>query len=383
MFKGSENVGSGEHFFLVFNYGGSMNGTTNTDRTIYYEILPKNQLDLGLFLEADRMRVARHHQGESGQPAQAVQEERRLRLDNQPYGKSQERFNEMAYDNFAYKHSVIGSMEDLNAATVDDVAAFFRTYYAPNNAVLALVGDLDTKATLAKVEKYLRQHSAAAGPKPVDLVRAGAEGRAARVDGRSAGARARRSTWATGFRRRRTPTGRRSRCSARSSAAAKARGCIRRLVKEKELCTGIGCRQRRADGAGALPGHVLGPRRQGHQGGGSGDHRRGDASCTTAPVTEQELQRVRTSARRSGRQHARERAEPGASAGRQRGALQRSEPDQHAVRRACRPSPRPTCSAWPGRTCARPTASSCTRCPAPPRRRRRRPRSRAEEERRT
>src|SRR5262245_46225588 len=169
MFKGSENVGSGEHFFLVFNYGGSMNGTTNTDRTVYYEILPKNQLDLGLFLESDRMRSLAITKANLDNQRQAVQEERRLGLDNQPYGKSQERYNEMAYDNFAYKHSVIGSMEDLNAASVEDVASFFRTYYAPNNAVIALVGDLDTKATLAKVEQYFGNIPRQESPKPVDL----------------------------------------------------------------------------------------------------------------------------------------------------------------------------------------------------------------------
>ena len=113
MFKGSENVGPGEHFFLVFNYGGSMNGTTNTDRTLYFEIMPKNQLDLGLFLESDRMRSLAITKENLDNQRQAVQEERRLRLDNQPYGKSQERFNELAYDNLAYHHSVIGSMEDL------------------------------------------------------------------------------------------------------------------------------------------------------------------------------------------------------------------------------------------------------------------------------
>jgi predicted Zn-dependent peptidase len=100
---------------------------------------------------------------------QAVQEERRLRLDNQPYGKSQERFNELAYDNPAYHHSVIGSMEDLNAATVDDVASFFKTYYAPNNAVVAIVGDVDTKTTLAKVEKYFGSIPRQPSPAPVDL----------------------------------------------------------------------------------------------------------------------------------------------------------------------------------------------------------------------
>src|SRR5687767_15384323 len=165
MFKGSENIGSGEHFLLVFNNGGTMNGTTNEDRTNYFEALPANQLDLGLFLEADRMKSLAITKENLDNQRNAVQEERRLRLDNQPYGKSQERFNEMAYDNFAYKHSVIGSMEDLNAATVDDVASFFKTYYAPNNAVLSLVGDLDTKATLAKVEKHFGGIPRQAAPK--------------------------------------------------------------------------------------------------------------------------------------------------------------------------------------------------------------------------
>ncbi|HET9266774.1 MAG TPA: pitrilysin family protein [Vicinamibacterales bacterium] len=169
MFKGSDNVGPGEHFFLVFNYGGSMNGTTNTDRTLYFEVMPRNQLDLGLFLESDRMRSLAITKENLDNQRQAVQEERRLRLDNQPYGKSQERFNELAYDNPAYHHSVIGSMEDLNAATVDDVASFFRTYYAPNNAVVAIVGDLDAKATLAKVEKYFGDIPRQPSPAPVDL----------------------------------------------------------------------------------------------------------------------------------------------------------------------------------------------------------------------
>jgi zinc protease len=169
MFKGSDNIGPGEHFFLVFNYGGSMNGTTNTDRTLYFEIMPKNQLDLGLFLESDRMRSLAITKENLDNQRQAVQEERRLRLDNQPYGKSLERFNELAYDNPAYHHSVIGSMEDLNAATVDDVASFFKTYYAPNNAVVAIVGDVDTKATLAKVEKYFGDIPRQPSPAPVDL----------------------------------------------------------------------------------------------------------------------------------------------------------------------------------------------------------------------
>ena len=151
MFKGSENVGPGEHFMLIFTHGGTMNGTTNKDRTLYFETLPANQLDLGIFLEADRMKSLAITKENLDNQRHAVQEERRLSLDNQPYGRTNELISELAYDNPAYEHSVIGSMADLDAASVDDVASFFKTYYAPNNAVIAIVGDVDTKSTLEKV----------------------------------------------------------------------------------------------------------------------------------------------------------------------------------------------------------------------------------------
>ena len=153
MFKGSENVGPGEHFMQVFINGGTMNGTTNKDRTLYYETLPSNQLDLGIFLEADRMKSLEITKENLDNQRHAVQEERRLGLDNQPYGRTFETVDTLAYDNPAYEHSVIGSMEDLNAASVEDVASFFKTYYAPNNAVLAIVGDVDTKSTIEKVRQ--------------------------------------------------------------------------------------------------------------------------------------------------------------------------------------------------------------------------------------
>src|SRR5207302_738083 len=121
MFKGSENVGPGEHFTLIFNNGGTMNGTTSQNRTSYFETLPSNQLDLELFLESDRMRGLAITQESLDNQRNAVQEERRLRVDNQPYGKSDELQQELMFDNFAFKHSVIGSMEDLNAASVTDV----------------------------------------------------------------------------------------------------------------------------------------------------------------------------------------------------------------------------------------------------------------------
>jgi predicted Zn-dependent peptidase len=169
MFKGSANVGALEHPHLIFANGGSMNGTTNKDRTLYYEVLPANQLDLALFLEADRMRSLDITAANLENQRNAVQEERRLGVDNQAYGRTFEVRDELAYDNYAYKHSVIGSMEDLSAATVDDVAAFFKTYYAPNNAVLSIVGDVDAKTTLDKVRKYFESIPSQPAPPKVDM----------------------------------------------------------------------------------------------------------------------------------------------------------------------------------------------------------------------
>ena len=169
MFKGSEQVGPGEHFTLVFNNGGDMNGTTNKDRTLYYETLPSNQLDLGLLLEADRMWSLDLTKENLDNQRNAVQEERRLGVDNQPYGRTFEVRDDLAYENFAYEHSVIGSMADLSAATVDDVAAFFKTYYAPNNAVLSIVGDVDSKVTLEKVRKYFESIPSQPPPPAVDM----------------------------------------------------------------------------------------------------------------------------------------------------------------------------------------------------------------------
>jgi zinc protease len=169
MFKGSENIGPGEHFMQVFINGGTMNGTTNKDRTLYFETLPSNQLDLGIFLEADRMKSLEITKENLDNQRNAVQEERRLGVDNQPYGRTFEAVDTLAYDNPAYEHSVIGSMEDLSAASVEDVASFFKTYYAPNNAVLAIVGDVETKTTLEKVRKAFEPIPSQPAPPKVDL----------------------------------------------------------------------------------------------------------------------------------------------------------------------------------------------------------------------
>src|SRR5215471_14456045 len=144
MFQGSQNVGKGEHFVLIENNGGGMNGSTSPDRTEYHETLPANQLDLGLFLESDRMRSLAITPANLENQRQTVKEEKRQTHQNQPYGETFDTLNETAYDDYAYKHSTIGSMDDLNAASLKDVSDFFKTYYAPNNAVLTLVGDFKT-----------------------------------------------------------------------------------------------------------------------------------------------------------------------------------------------------------------------------------------------
>jgi predicted Zn-dependent peptidase len=169
MFKGSQNVGSGEHFTLVYNNGGDMNGGTSQDSTMYYEMMPANQLDLALFLEADRMRALDINKANLDNQIGTVSEERKQGVDNQPYGRTRELVPELAYTNFAYKHSVIGSLDDLRAATVDDVAAFFRTYYAPDNAALAIVGDVRTADCLAKVRQYFESIPQQAPPPEVDM----------------------------------------------------------------------------------------------------------------------------------------------------------------------------------------------------------------------
>jgi predicted Zn-dependent peptidase len=157
MFQGSENVKKAEHFQLVERAGGSLNGSTQADRTNYFEVLPSNRLNLGLWLEADRMRSLAVTQANLDNQKEAVKEERRLRFDNQPYVGIFVDSLSLIYDRgscFAYAHSLIGSMADLNAAKVEDVQAFFKQYYAPNNATLVIVGDFAP----AEVKKLITQY---------------------------------------------------------------------------------------------------------------------------------------------------------------------------------------------------------------------------------
>ena len=169
MFQGSENVPKAGHFQYVFNNGGTMNGTTSSERTNYFQTLPSSQLPLALWLESDRMRSLRVTQENLDNQRDAVKEEKRLSYDNRPYSSAFLRLNELVYSNPRNAHSTIGSMEDLDAATVEDVQEFFRVYYAPNNAVLSVSGDFDSSEARALVEKYFASIPSQAPPPPVDV----------------------------------------------------------------------------------------------------------------------------------------------------------------------------------------------------------------------
>ncbi|MCK1798707.1 insulinase family protein [Streptomyces sp. XM4193] len=157
MFQGSAQVPGNGHFELVQGAGGSLNGTTSFERTNYFETMPAHQLELALWLEADRMGsllVALDEESLENQ-RDVVKNERRQRYDNVPYGTAFEKLTAMVFpDGHPYHHTPIGSMADLDAASLEDARAFFRTYYAPNNAVLSVVGDIDPEQTLAWIEKY-------------------------------------------------------------------------------------------------------------------------------------------------------------------------------------------------------------------------------------
>ena len=157
MFQGSQNVPDTQHIAHVERAGGSVNGSTWLDRTNYYETLPAHQLELALWLESDRMGffLPALTQEKLDNQRDVVKNERRERVDNQPYGDWDERIQAMLYPaDHPYHHSVIGSMADLDAASLDDVRGFFSTFYAPNNAVLSLVGDFDPAEARRLVERY-------------------------------------------------------------------------------------------------------------------------------------------------------------------------------------------------------------------------------------
>ncbi|MDB1088814.1 pitrilysin family protein [Streptomyces sp. ACA25] len=169
MFQGSAQVHGNGHFELVQAAGGSLNGTTSFERTNYFETMPAHELELSLWLEADRMGTLLAALDEESMENQrdVVKNERRQRYDNVPYGTAFEKLTAMVYpEGHPYHHTPIGSMADLDAASLEDAREFFRTYYAPGNAVLSVVGDIDPEQTLAWIEKYFGSIPSHSGKQP-------------------------------------------------------------------------------------------------------------------------------------------------------------------------------------------------------------------------
>lgn len=157
LFQGSEHVGSNEHFELVQRAGGTLNGSTWLDRTNYFETVPSHHLELALWLEADRMGalLPAMTQDKLDTQRDVVMNERRWSVDNQPYGTWWERLPALCYPpGHPFHHSLIGSMEDLTAASLDDVSSFFRTFYTPDNAVLTIAGDFNAIDARAMTERH-------------------------------------------------------------------------------------------------------------------------------------------------------------------------------------------------------------------------------------
>lgn len=154
LFEGSDNIGRGEFSRYVEKAGGVLNANTNGDRTYYYEVLPSNQLELGLWLESERMMHAKVEAKGIETQREVVKEERRQRYENQPYGSIVPEVLRRAYTEHPYQWPTIGFMEDLNAASEKDYQTFYKTFYVPNNAVLVLAGDIDVKKASDLVKKY-------------------------------------------------------------------------------------------------------------------------------------------------------------------------------------------------------------------------------------
>lgn len=171
LFEGSKHLNRGDFDRYLQNAGGTNNATTDADRTLYFEILPSNQLELGLWLESERLLHARILDEGVETQREVVKEERRLRLDNQPYGSILEETMKRAYTKHPYRWTPIGSMEHLNAATLDEFMAFYEKFYVPENAVLVLAGDINIKKAKKLVKKYFKDIPRGKAPiKRVDIV---------------------------------------------------------------------------------------------------------------------------------------------------------------------------------------------------------------------
>ena len=154
LFEGTENIERGQWFSIVTENGGTNNANTTDDRTYYYEVFPSNSLELGLWMESERMLHPIINQIGVETQNEVVKEEKRLRVDNQPYGKFLENIKKNLFSKHPYRWTIIGEMEHLDAATLDEFLAFNKKFYVPNNAVLVVAGDIDISSTKKMVEDY-------------------------------------------------------------------------------------------------------------------------------------------------------------------------------------------------------------------------------------
>lgn len=165
MFKGSKNVEPEQHTSIISSVGGQANAYTNEDATVFWQTVPSQYLPLVMWMEADRMATLRIDDATFKSERQVVKEERRMRIENQPYGRLNEIIYANAFTVHPYKHPVIGSMEDLEAATVSDVREFYSTYYVPTNATMVIAGDFDNEQAIDLVNRYFGRI-----PKPAKAV---------------------------------------------------------------------------------------------------------------------------------------------------------------------------------------------------------------------
>ena len=169
MFKGSRNVQPEAHTSMISSVGGQSNAYTTDDETVFWETVPAQYLPTVLWLEADRMATLRVDKETFTSEREVVKEERRMRVDNQPYGRLNEIIYDQAFTVHPYKHATIGSMADLEAATVEDVQDFYHTFYVPSNATLVLVGDFDSGQAVELVNQYMGRVPKASKPVPRDI----------------------------------------------------------------------------------------------------------------------------------------------------------------------------------------------------------------------
>jgi zinc protease len=171
MFKGSKNVEPEAHTSIISSVGGRANAYTTEDTTVFWQTLPAQYLPMVLWMEADRMATLRIDEGSFRREREVVKEERRMRVENQPYGRLQEIILDNSFRVHPYKHPTIGSMADLEAASIADVRDFHSTFYVPENATLTIVGDIDSAQALQLVTQYFGRVPKAAKPVPRDIPR--------------------------------------------------------------------------------------------------------------------------------------------------------------------------------------------------------------------